>query len=163
MLRVHGTFYFQIWNCRHQLRRCGHFSNAINPAVINNVLDVYFRNQAQSAAWYMGLVRDDNFTGLASTDTMLSHTGWEEGTEYDEATRPAWIPAAAASQIVINPTAATFTVNASQKFKGLFISSDNTIGGTAGNLWSTGLFGIDQEMIAGETLRAFYELSAREG
>jgi hypothetical protein len=163
MLVFQGTFYWVIRDHQGRPSRWGPARNDILPATIDNMLDVYFRGSAATTTWYMGLIRDDNFTGLSSSDTMSSHAGWEEGDEYSEATRPQWSPAPASNQLLINALGVVFSINATQTFKGLFIASNNTKLGTTGTLWSTGLFSSDQALQSGETLKAFYELKTREG
>jgi len=164
MVILRGTFWWRRVSQSGTVIRSGSTHNDINPDTINDWLEVYFLNGSQTTAWYAGLIRDDNYTGLSSADTMASHSGWEEAdTEYSDVTRPQWSPPAPTSQILINTSPMEFSFTVAQTIKGAFIASDNTKGGTSGTLWSTGLFDADQILPIGETFQLKYELSAREG
>jgi hypothetical protein len=162
-IAFNGRFWWEHLDPYGGIIAWGSIENGLTDAALDDALEVLFRNGTQNANWYAGIIRDDNFTGLADADTMASHAGWEEGDEYDEATRPAWTPPAASDARLVNDAAIEFTINAKQTFKGFFITSDNTIRGTTGILWSTGVFDADQAMNVGEVLKVFYDLSSREG
>ena len=66
------------------------FHNDITNAGKNALLDSFFRNQTQPAAWYFGLVDNSGFSAFAAGDTMSSHSGWTEFTTYSDSTRVAW-------------------------------------------------------------------------
>jgi hypothetical protein len=135
--------------------------NTVTALALNNVLDVFLRNQPQTATWYMGLVDNAGWSAFASGDTMGSHAGWSESTVYSNASRPTWVPGAAASQSITNPTTTDFNVNASATLKGLFIASDSTKGGTTGTLFATAAFsGGTQAVNNGDTLKATYTCNA---
>jgi hypothetical protein len=157
-----GIFRLEAYrNGQHQRTVIAH--NTVTDAALDVVLDIMFRNTTQLPNWYFGLIRDDNFTGITAADTMASHAGWEEGTEYSEATRQQWLPPAASGGKLANTAEAIVTVDIAQTFKGLFIASDNTKGGITGTLWAAGLLAADQTSPVGETLKLFYDLTARSG
>lgn len=157
MIGVVGRYRFEVWERGRMLRAGRGFNGVTNPA-LNDVLDTYFENGTPAAAWYLGLIRDDNYSAVDADDTMASHAGWEEGTEYTEAARVDWAPDAAANQIKANSEAVEFTINAAQTFNGFFAASDSTKGGTSGTLWATGIFDEPQSMQSGQTLKLFYEI-----
>lgn len=152
-----GRFIYQVWEF-NQIIRQGYGPNGVTLPARNDIYDKYFRNGVTSAAWYLGLIRDDNFTGLSEADTMASHAGWEEGTEYTEATRVAWSPDATSGGVITNSVAAEFSVNAEQIFKGGLLVDESTKGGSTGVLWATGLFDGDQALKPGQTFKLYYEL-----
>jgi len=114
--------------------------NGITNEGKNNLLDVQLGANSQIVTWYIGLIQDGGYSALAAGDTMSSHAGWTEFTGYDETFRQTWGAGAAASQSITNASAATFTINTGDILKGIFVTSNNTISGTDGTLWSTGLF-----------------------
>ena len=104
----------------------------------NAILNAYFNGTSAFGTPYMGLITNTGFSTLAATDTMASHAGWAEFTGYSGGSRPAWGQGTAASQQITNATQVSFTITTSTTLYGGFIVNDNTLGGTAGTLWSTG-------------------------
>ena len=106
----------------------------------NSLLDTMFDDTAK-ATWYSGLI--SSLTTLSVADTMASHTGWIEFTNYDEAVRQEWVVEAARTvQKSIRNDAdhlMTFTINDSTSpvLKGIMIADSSTKSGTTGTLWST--------------------------
>lgn len=127
----------------------------------NSLLDVYFRNQTQIAAWYFGLIDSSGFTALApTTDTMSSHAGWAESVAYSDSTRQAWSPGAASGASLTNGTVATFNINGTATLQGAFITSGSAKSGTSGILWSEASFsGGTVGVVNGDALRLTYTLS----
>lgn len=110
----------------------------LNPNVtLDAALDALFHG---TTTWYIGLIEDTGFTGFTAGDTMASHGGWTECTDYDEGTRPEWTEGAASGQAITNSTPIEFTMNASKTIKGFFLTNDNTKGGTTGTLGPCFLF-----------------------
>lgn len=130
---------------------------------LNHLLDVALDGGTQVATWYVGLIRDDNYSALAAADTMSSHAGWEEGSEYAETVRQTWTEAAAASGVTATTTEATFTISADQTFKGFFLASVSTKSGTTGTLLLTCLFaGGDRAMVAGQQLKISLSITSQD-
>lgn len=74
--------------------------------------------------------------------------------------RPMWTPGAAASQSTTNASSVNFSMNTDNTvIKGVFVSSDPTLGGTAGLMWSAGLFQSDQTLYNGDVLKITYTVS----
>lgn len=138
-------------------------SNGIVTEALNDLLGIMFRAESQLANWYLGLIDDDDFDELDADDSMSSHAGWVESSGYDEATRRAWAPGAAAGGILTNSAAVEFTITSEVTLKGLFVTSNSTKGGTTGTLWATGLYATAVTLPAGAVFKAFYELTARQG
>jgi len=128
---------------------------------INHVLDVVFHGTAPSGTWYLGLISGS--ATLAASDTMASHSGWTENTNYAEANRVTWPEDAAASQSITNTTTADFSINTnSQSIYGLFLVDNNTKGGTSGTLFATAAFsGGTQILNSGDTLQATFTISGQ--
>lgn len=114
--------------------------NGVTNAGLDALLDIMFHASSQISTWYIGLVDNSGWTAFAAADTMSSHSGWTELEDYDEANRVEWTEGAASSQQITNATPLTFTMNATNVVKGIFVASESTKGGTSGTLWSTGAF-----------------------
>lgn len=155
-----GKFMWEHWR-DGKLLDAGEFPNGITNAGKDDILDVYFSDGTATAAasWYVSLIVDTGFTGLAAGDTMSSHSGWSEYTSYTQSTRPAWGPGNPSTQSITNASPVVFNFNASATIKGIFITSVNTKGGTTGKLWSTGLFAADRSVVNGDEIRVNYTLS----
>jgi len=81
--------------------------------------------------WYMGLFEDD-YTPLVSN--TYAAPGFTESTAYTEATRPAFVEAAASSKVTSNNASkAAFTMNATKTIYGAFLCGGGTDGSTKGN------------------------------
>lgn len=130
------------------------------------ILDVMFDAGSQEANWYLGLIDNAGFSALDAGDTMASHAGWAEiaATDVVEATRVEWNPDAAADQEISNATARVYTLDDTVTVYGLFVTSDNTLGGTTGVLWATGAFGQGPlPGIAGDLIRVIYTVTTALG
>lgn len=135
--------------------------NDVTNEGLNSVLDVMFHGSSQITTWYIGLIRDDNYSALANADTMSSHAGWEEADEYSESTRQEWTEGAASSQSITNAATVDFSINATETMKGIFLTSSATKSGTSGTLWATALFSSgDQAVANGDTLKVTYTVTA---
>lgn len=103
------------------------------------ILDGYFNGGSIPAAFYIGLVSAENFSAFnRATDSMSSHPGWEEFTDYSEATRQQWVPGNTidgSPASVSNPSAARVTPTANGNCVGIFLTTSATKGGTTGQLY----------------------------
>lgn len=107
---------------------------------LNDLLGVYFNGVSQKTSWFMGLFQG-NYAPVAGDTGANWAANATECSSYTSATRPAWTPAAPASQSITNSAApATFTFNAGVTLFGAAIVSSNVIGGTAGTLFSEATF-----------------------
>lgn len=125
----------------------------------NYMLDQTFTSTAFTSTWYLGLVNGASSPTYNAADTMSSHAGWTEFTGYSNATRPApsWGAAAAGSKAT---TATAFNINATGTVAGAFMTTNNTISGTTGTLFSAGNFSLGNRSVAsGDTLNVTYTAS----
>lgn len=164
-LNVGGMFYVECIGPDGQLRWSDYAKNGVANAGLDDLLNKYFRNGTTASAWYLGLIDNAGYTALAAADTISSHAGWTEATYYSNSNRPTWGPAASSGQSIVNGTTSDFNINANTKaVKGLFTCTDNTVGGTAGLLFSTAAFsGGVQNCNSGDTLKCTYTMSAASG
>ena len=125
----------------------------------------YFTGSGYTAAWYLGLYGAGASNTPAASDTMSSHAGWTEVTDYSQATRPACsfgTPTTADPSVATNSVSpATFSINATTTVGGAFLTSNNTKGGTTGILFSAADFSSpgDRSVVSGDTLSVTYTFS----
>lgn len=126
---------------------------------------VALTSTAQITSWYLGLYGAASSNNPAAGDTMASHGGWTEVTDYSESTRPAATFAAATnanpSVVTNSASVAVFSINGSTTVGGAFLTSNNTKGGTTGTLFSAADFQApgDRSVVSGDTLRVTYTFS----
>jgi hypothetical protein len=120
---------------------------------------------ARITSWYLGLYGAASSNNPAAGDTMSSHAGWTEVTDYTEATRPAatFVAATTANPSVVTNSAskAQFTMNATVTVGGAFLTSNNTKGGTTGTLFSAKDFNSpgDRSTVSGDVVLVTYTFS----
>jgi len=96
---------------------------------------------------------------------MSSHAGWTENTGYSNATRPVCTfatPTTANPSVATNSASpASFTINATSTVGGAFLTSNNTVGGSTGTLFSAADFGApgDRSVANADVLTVTYTLS----
>jgi hypothetical protein len=160
---VGGYFVVECFDAEDNLKWEDTAENMVTNNALNDILNVYLRGTSQTANWYLGLVDNASYTGFAAGDTIASHSGWIENTNYSGGVRPQWTAAAASSQGVTNTSTVNFsmTPTSGATIRGIFLNSDNTLGGTAGNLFATAAFsGGNQTVNNGDTLKVTYTVSA---
>lgn len=124
----------------------------------------YFTGSSYTAAWYIGLYGAGASNTPAASDTMSSHAGWTEVTDYSQATRPACTfgtPTTADPSVATNSASpASFSINGTTTVGGAFLTSNNTKSGTTGTLFSASDFtGGDRSVVSGDTLTVTYTFS----
>ena len=120
---------------------------------------------ARITTWYLGLYGAASSNNPAAGDTMSSHAGWTEVTDYSESTRPTatFVAATTANPSVVTNSAskAQFTMNNTVTVGGAFLTSDNTKGGTTGTLFSAKDFSSpgDRNVVSGDVVLVTYTFS----
>lgn len=107
---------------------------------LNLALNVLFGAVAKPTTWYVGFISATSFTGTSGSDTMASHAGWTEYTDYAEASRPTLTFGAASGANIGNPTVVEITPNADADVVGFFLTTNATKGGTTGYLFAPSTF-----------------------
>ena len=153
-VRFGGRFGLEIFDKKGRRINVLDFLNGITNEGLTDLLQAYFKDGVASPAWYFGLIAG---TGtLNAADTLASYAGWTEFTDYT-GDRKAWMPEDAAAREIGNITTSDFAITGSGTLKGAFLASVDT--GTAGILWSTGLFNTNQPVENGNTIKLSYVLS----
>lgn len=155
-----GRFHAEAFDKEGNLLWTDDFPNGITNEGLNTLLNVMFVADTQLTTWYTGLISATSYSALAAGDTMASHSGWTESVAYSGGTRPQWTAGTSTSKSTTNSATVDFAINADGTvLKGIFITSNNSKSGTSGKLWSTGLFGSDQTLNNGDTLKITYTVN----
>lgn len=128
---------------------------------LNHILDVVLHNQAQIPTWFVALF-GGNVTPLA-TWTAANFTSLStEFTNYDEATRPEYVEAAAASQSISNTASkAVFTIaTGGGTVYGAALISSSVKSGVAGKLFAATRFATQRTLDATDLLNVAYTVGA---
>jgi hypothetical protein len=123
----------------------------------------FFTGSAYTAAWYIGLVNGTSAsTTFSGGDTLATHAGWEENTDYVGNRKAASFGAATLadpSNINNSASAASFTMNATANIAGAFLT--NVASGTSGLLFSAADFQApgDRSVVSGDVLNITYSFN----
>ena len=143
-------------------------SNMVTRIGCTQLLTQTFKTQT-APTWYVGEIKA--YTSFATADTMASHAGWTEEetgtTDLTNATRPALtLGAVAATTDTVSAddsgAVASFTQNSTITIVGLYVTDNNTVGGTTGNLYGEATF-TAAPVAAGYTLQITATISATAG
>lgn len=157
-----GVFAVECRDAQGNLKWAAQSHNLVVNGGLQDMNTQYFTGASYTAAWYLGLYGSGATNDPAAGDTMASHAGWTEVTDYSQSTRPACVfgTATTANPSVISNTLspATFSINGTTVVGGAFLTSDNTKGGTAGVLFSAADFSApgDRSVVAGDTITVTY-------
>jgi len=160
-----GVFHFKCYDKNGNLKWEDKAHNLVVNVGLADMNDKYFSGSAYTATWYLGLVNNSPSPSYAAGDTMASHAGWAESTDYTQANRPTVTFGSATvadpSEIDNSGSVDVFTMNASVTIAGAFLTSDNTKGGTSGILFSASTFQSPgaRTVVSGDTLNVTYEFS----
>jgi hypothetical protein len=124
------------------------------------LLGVMLGGATQMPSWYLGLFVG-NYTPVATDTAAVIAANSTETNAYSSATRPQFVPAAAAAQSITNSASqATYTFNASITVYGAFLVSTSTISGTTGTLFSAARFASSKSVVSGDQLLLTYTFTA---
>lgn len=128
------------WGFLRRLAWTDSFPNLVVDVGLDDSLDKHLKGSSYTAAWYIGLT--DGTPTVAAADTMGSHGGWTEVSDYDEANRVTLTLGAVSGESVDNVgNEATFTIDTDDTtIGGAFVSSDDTKDGSSGILYGGGVF-----------------------
>jgi hypothetical protein len=131
---------------------------------LQNMVAAYLDAATQTTVWYIGLITGPGSgTTIAAADTLASHAGWTEFTDYSGNRKTATFgTATTADPSVIDNTAspASFSITgAGGTVAGAFLASVDT--GTSGTLFSASDFQSpgDRVVVSGDTLNVVYTFS----
>ena len=145
-----------------QVKWSDQFHNLVMNGGLANMNGAYFAGTAQTTTWYLGLVAGPGSgTTFAAGDTLASHGGWTEDSNYTGNRKAVTFGSATTanpSVITNSASPSSFTMNATTTIAGAFLCS--VASGTSGILFSAGDFtGGDKSVASGDTLNVTYTFS----
>jgi hypothetical protein len=160
-----GTFHFQCFDKDGNLKWEDAAKNLVVNVGLQDMNAKYFSGSSYTAAWYIGLVDGPNAGNTyAAGDTLASHAGWTENTDYSGTDRIAAVfgTATTADPSVIDNSGsvAVFSITGTATIAGAFLTVTQSNASTSGLLFSVSAFtGGDRAVINGDTLNVTYEFS----
>ena len=158
-----GVYHVQCFDKDGNLKWEDKAHNLVVNQGLKDMNDKYFSGAAYTAAWYLGLVTGPGSgTTFAAGDTLASHAGWTEFTNYSGNRGAVTFGAATTADpsVITNPSPVQFTITSSGgTVAGAFLASVAT--GTAGILFSESDFQSpgDRAVVAGDVLNVTYQFS----
>jgi hypothetical protein len=163
--RACGKYFAECRDKDGNLKWTAEGDNLVVNAGLQYMAGVALTSTAQITTWYVGLYGAAASNTPAAGDTMSSHTGWTEIDCYSDANRPTatFAPATNANPSVVTNTSnkAVFNIDATATVGGAFLTSNNTILGTSGTLFSAADFQSpgDRSVVSGDVLSVTYQFS----
>lgn len=175
LLGIHGAYHVECRDKDGNLKWEDSFPNLVNAVGKQLMLDTLLKGATYSVTGpFLGLISGAAPTFTAA-DTMASHAGWTEFTNYtvsatavrgtavfgvasSTGTTPSNVTTSAASGIVYTITGAGGIVGGC--FLVLGSGAVNTHGSTAGTLYSAGAFAVAKTTTAGDTVTVTYSTTA---
>lgn len=140
--------------------------NTCSDEGLNALLDIMFHGDTQITTWYVEIFESNT---TPNGDTTYAVPVYTPSTSYDEATRPAYVEAAASSKVTTNSAnKAVFTISATKTIYGAALvgggSAATTKGDTAGGgkLFAAAKFGAAKSCIDDDILRVTITLTAAD-
>jgi hypothetical protein len=162
-MRAGGVFHVQCFDKDGNLKWEDKSNNLVVNQGLKDMNDKYFSGAAYTAAWYLGLITGPGSgTSFAAGDTLASHAGWTEFTDYSGNRGAVTFGAATTADpsVITNPSPVAFTITgAGGTVAGAFLASVDT--GTSGTLFSASDFQSpgDRVVVSGDTLNVSYTFS----
>jgi hypothetical protein len=159
-----GVFAIQCLDKDGNLKWKAESKNLVVNQGLQTMNAVYFTSGTQITTWYVGLITGPGSgTTIAAGDTLASHAGWTEYTDYSGNRKTATFatPTTADPSVVTNSASpASFAISgAGGTVAGAFLASVAT--GTSGTLFSAADFQSpgDRSVVSGDTLNVTYTFS----
>jgi len=162
-LKAGGVFHFQCFDKDGNLKWQDKAQNLVVNEGLQNMNTEYFKGSTYNATWYLGLIEGPGSgTTIAAGDTLASHSGWVESTDYSGNRKTATFgTATTADPSVINNSGspASFSITGTTVIAGAFLASVDT--GSSGILFSASDFTSpgDRSVVSGDTLNVSYSFS----
>jgi hypothetical protein len=159
-----GVFHFKCYDKDGNLKWEDSAKNLVVNTGLQDMNTQYFKGVSYTAAWYIGLVNDSGFSAYAAGDTLASHTGWTETTDYSGGNRATatFGTATTADPSVINNSSSpgAFSITGTVTVRGAFLTNIQDKTNNTGLLFSVSNFtGGNRAVVNGDTLNVTYEFS----
>lgn len=157
-----GVFHFQCFDKDGNLKWEEKTHNLVVNEGLQDMNDKYFKGVSYSATWYLGLVNNSPTPSFAAGDTLATHAGWAESTDYSGNRKAVTFgsPTLADPSVVSNSgSPAQFSMTGTVTVDGAFLASVDT--GVLGVLFSVASFQApgDRSVVSGDTLNVTYQFS----
>ena len=157
-----GVFHFKCYDKDGNLKWEESSHNLVVNEGLQDMNQKYFDGTTYSADWYLGLVNNSPSPTYAAGDTLASHVGWVESTDYSGDRKSVTFgTATTADPSVIDNSGspAQFSMTGTVTIAGAFLASVDT--GTSGILFSVSTFQAPgaRSVVSGDTLNVTYEFS----
>jgi hypothetical protein len=160
-----GVFHFQCFDKDGNLKWEDSAKNLVVNTGLQDMNTKYFKGSSYTAAWYIGLVQGPaSGNTYAAADTLASHAGWTEDTDYsggDRATATFGTATTADPSVIDNSgSVAVFSITGTTTIAGAFLTDIQANNNSTGLLFSVSNFtGGDRAVVSGDTLNVSYEFS----
>jgi hypothetical protein len=162
---AHGRWSLVCHDSEGEILWSDEIDNVVTTVGRNLALDTFLAGSAYTVVGpFIGLISSASFSAVAAADTMASHSGWLESGGANAPTMSsnrgtaAWSAASGAAKAL--SAGLVFTFTGAGTVQGVFLvfgtSAVNTVGSTAGTLYSAGALGTPQPVIATNTLTITY-------
>jgi len=161
--RAGGVFKMECHDSEGNLKWVEEFPNLVVNEGLADMNDKYFSGTGYTAAWFLGLVQGPaSGTTFAAADTLASHAGWVEDTNYTGNRKAVTFGSATtADPSVINNSGSPsqFTMNGTTTIAGAFLCTVSS--GSSGILFSASDFQApgDRSVVSGDVLNVTYTFS----
>jgi len=158
-----GVFTIQCLDKDGNLKWQDEAHNLVVNVGLKDMNDKYFAGAAYTAAWYLGLITGPAAsTTIVAGDTLASHGGWTEDTNYSGNRKAVTFSAATTadpSVITNSGSPSPFSMTGTTTVAGAFLT--NQVTGTSGVLFSASDFQApgDRSVVSGDTLNVTYQFS----
>jgi hypothetical protein len=158
-----GVYTVECVGADGQVKWTDTMSNLVVDEGLQDMNTQYFKGSAYDAAFFLGLITGPaSGTSFAATDSLASHAGWTEFTDYSGSRKAVTFGSATdASPSLINSTGSpsSFAITGTAVVAGAFLCT--VASGTSGVLFSEADFDSpgDRSVVSGDTLNVSYSFS----
>jgi hypothetical protein len=125
-----GTFIFEAYDKDGNLKWRDEAKNLTTNVGRQDMNAKYFLGSSYTAAWFIGLVNNTPTPSYAVTDTMASHAGWDETTDYSGSNRATATfgtatddnPSVISNSVASGGTVASFSITGTVTIDGAFLT-----------------------------------------
>jgi hypothetical protein len=164
-----GTFIFEARDKDGNIKWTAEAKNLTTNQGRQDMNAKYFLGSTYTAAWFIGLVNNTPTPSYAVADTMASHAGWVETTDYsgtdrataDFGTATTADPSVIANTVASGGTVASFSITGTVTIDGAFLTATEDNSTNTGVLFSVAAFESpgDRSVVNGDTLNVTYQFS----
>jgi hypothetical protein len=158
-----GVYHVECLDKDGNLKWEADMTNLVVNTGLQDMNNKYFKGSTYTASFFLGLVTGPaSATTYAAADTLASHAGWAEFTDYSGSRKAVTFgtPTTAAPSVIDSTgSPSSFAITGTAVIAGAFICT--VASGTSGILFSEADFGSpgDRSVVSGDTLNVSYTFS----